>query len=140
MTEIEKAERMRGSRALVMAMAAAILPLNAWLQYGDPRYSAPGLRGASWILLIGLWAFILWNGGGLRPRGRLRALLNDELSLQNRSRAVETGFYAAIVAALILYVAGWRSPIATGDALKIVSSAALSAALLRYAWLEWRGQ
>lgn len=140
MSEIEKAERMRSGRATIMMLAAVILPFNAWLQYGAPEYSAAGGRGGSWLVLIGLWAIILWNGGGLRPRGRLRALLNDELSLQNRSRAIEAGFYAAILTALILFVANWSTSVATGDALKIVSASALSIALARYAWLEWRGQ
>jgi predicted nucleic acid-binding Zn ribbon protein len=138
MTDIEKAERMGRARALIMALAAAVLIFNVWLQYGDAEYASAGGRGGSWLVLIGLWTFILWNGGGLRPGGRVRALLNDELSLQNRSRAFSLGFYAAILLALACYVGNWLAPIAAGDALKIVSAGAISAALLRYAWLEWR--
>jgi hypothetical protein len=138
MTDIEKAERMSRARAAVMALAAAVLVLNVVIQYGHAQYADAGSRGGSWLVLIGLWIFILWNGGGLRPRGRLRALLNDELSLQNRSRALGLGFYAAVLLALLCYVGEWVTPIAAGDALKIVSAGALSAALLRYAWLEWR--
>jgi hypothetical protein len=138
MTDIEKAERMRGGRAAVMALAAAVLVLNILLQYGRPEYAGGNPRGASWLVLIGLWTFILWNGGGLRPGGRVRALLNDELSLRNRSSALVLGFYAAILLALACYVGAWMTPIAAGDALKIVSAGAIAAALLRYAWLEWR--
>lgn len=121
-----------------MALAAVILVLNLVLQYGNANYAGPGARGGSWIVVIGLWTFILWNGGGLRLRGRLRDLLNDELSLQNRSRALALGFYAAVLLALVLFVAAWAVPIGTGDALKIVSGGSVSAALLRYAWLERR--
>jgi hypothetical protein len=138
MTDIEKVERMSRSRAAVMALAAAVLILNVVLQYGEAEYASAGPRGGSWLVLIGLWTFILWNGGGVRPRGRIRALLNDELSLQNRSRALSLGFYAAILLALACYVGAWLTPVAAGDALKIVSAGAISAALLRYAWLEWR--
>jgi hypothetical protein len=138
MTDIEKAERMSRGRAAIMTLAAVVLAINVTLQYGDAEYASAGPRGGSWLLLIGLWTFILWNGGGLQPRGRVRALLNDELSLQNRARALALGFYAAILLALACYVANWRQPVATGDALKIVSAGAISAALLRYAWLEWR--
>jgi hypothetical protein len=140
MTDIEKAERMSRGRAALMALAAAVLVLNIAIQYGHAEYASAGPRGGSWLVLIGLWIFILWNGGGLRPRGRVRALLNDELSLQNRSRALALGFYAAVGLALLLFVAEWLRPIAAGDALKIVSAGAVSAALLRYAWLEWRVQ
>jgi len=138
MTDIEKAERMSRGRAAVMALAGLVLAINVTIQYGDVAYASAGPRGGSWLVLIGLWTFILWNGGGLQPRGRMRALLNDELSLQNRGRALALGFYAAVLLALACYVANWWQPIATGDALKIVSAGAIAAALLRYAWLEWR--
>jgi hypothetical protein len=138
MTDIEKVERMSRGRAAIMTLAAAVLILNVVIQYGDAEYAGAGPRGGSWPVLIGLWTLILWNGGGLQPRGRIRALLNDELSLQNRSRALSLGFYAAILLALACYVGAWLTPVAAGDALKIVSAGAISAALLRYAWLEWR--
>jgi len=138
MTDIERAERMGRARAAIMTLAAIVLAINVVIEYGDSEYASAGPRGGSWIVLIGLWTLILWNGGGLRPRGRIRALLNDELSLQNRARALALGFYAAILLALACYLANWRQPIATGDALKIVTAGAISAALLRYAWLEWR--
>ena len=136
--DIEKAERMSRARAGLMAVAAIVLLINLVLQYGNPAYVSADPRGASWILLIALWVFILWNGGGLRLRGNMRALLNDELSLQNRSRALAAGFYVAVLGALALYAAEWWEPVGAGDALKIVSAGALAAALLRYAWLEWR--
>jgi hypothetical protein len=138
MTDIEKAERMSRGRAMLMTLAAAVLVLNVVIQYGHAEYAGAGPRGGSWLVLIGLWTFILWNGGGLQPRGRIRALLNDELSLQNRSRALSLGFYTAILLALACYVGEWLTAIAAGDALKIVSAGSISAALLRYAWLEWR--
>jgi protein-S-isoprenylcysteine O-methyltransferase Ste14 len=136
--DIEKAERLSRGRAAIMALAAFVLVVHLVLQYGNPAYVSADPRGASWLLVIGLWLFILWNGGGLRLKGNMRALLNDELSLQNRARALSTGFYVAVLGALILYALEWRIAIGAGDALKLVSAGALAAALLRYAWLEWR--
>jgi hypothetical protein len=136
--DIEKAERLSRGRAAIMALAAVVLIINLVLQYGNPAYVSADPRGASWLLVIGLWLFILWNGGGLRLKGNMRALLNDELSLQNRARALSTGFYVGVIGALVLYALEWRIPIGAGDALKLVSAGALAAALLRYAWLEWR--
>jgi hypothetical protein len=59
MTDIEKAERMSRGRAALMALAAAVLVLNLVIQYGHPEYASAGPRGASWLVLIGLWIFIL---------------------------------------------------------------------------------
>jgi hypothetical protein len=134
---IESAERASRGRAVIMAVAAAVLLLSAALQYGDPDYVEPGVRGGSWIIVVGLWMFILANGGGLRLRGRMRELLNDELSLRNRARAVAAGFYVALAAALAVYLATWRVEIVAGDAIKLISAAGLATALFVYAWLEW---
>lgn len=134
---IEGAERASRGRAILMAIAAVVLLINAAIQWGNPHYVEPGVRGGSWILLIALWMFILANGGGLRLRGRMRALLNDELSLRNRSRALTTGFYLMLAAGLAVYVATWRIEIAAADAVKLVMAVGLSTALLVYAWLEW---
>lgn len=137
-TTIEGAERASRGRAILMAIAGAVLLLNAALQVGDPHYVEPGVRGASWIVLVALWMFILANGGGLRLRGRMRELLNDELSLRNRARAVAAGFYLMLAAAIAVYAATWRVDIVAGDAVKLVTAVGLSSALLVYAWLEWR--
>jgi protein-S-isoprenylcysteine O-methyltransferase Ste14 len=136
--DIERAERLSRGRAAIMALAALVLVVNLVLQFGNPAYVSADPRGGSWLVVIGLWLFILWNGGGLRLKANMRALLNDELSLQNRARALSTGFYVAVLGALVLYGLEWRIAIGAGDALKLVSAGALAAALLRYAWLEWR--
>jgi len=138
MSDIERAEYKTKARAMIMVLAAVVLLITAYLQYGDAQYSGGTARGGSWALLVLVWLIILANGGGIRLRGRMRALLNDELALQNRSQALTAGFYAAITTSLIVYVANWSVAIATGDAIKVVTAAALSTALLYFAWLEWR--
>ena len=136
--DIQRAEQTARARAVLMALAAFVLLLNLYLQFGDPAYVAANARGGSWIVVIGIWAFILWNGGGLNRNPTICAIINDELSLSNRSRALAAGFYAAILAGLAVYVAQWWYAISAGDALKIVTAATMSVALARFAWLEWR--
>lgn len=138
MTEVERAERATRSRALLMVVAAIVLAINVLIQWGKPAYQAADVRAASWLVLIGLWVLILATGGGLALRGRMRQLLNDELTLQNRARALAFGFYAAMAAALAAFVLSWYGAVATGDALKLVSGSGVVAALLRFAWLEMR--
>jgi hypothetical protein len=135
---VEGAERASRTRAAVMAIAAVVLLVNAAIQIGDPDYAKPGVRSGSWVVVAGLWMFLLANGGGLRLSGRMRALLNDELSLRNRARAVAVGFYTTLAAALAVYLATWRIELVAADSLKLVSAAGLATALLVYAWLEWR--
>jgi hypothetical protein len=135
---VERAERASRGRAAIMTLAAAVLLINGIIDFGHPAYSQPGWRGVAWPFVDLAWLVILTTGGGLRANRRLRELMNDELSLHNRGRALAVGFYATILAAVATYFASWRIPMTPGDALQLVTALGLATALLCYAWLEWR--
>jgi hypothetical protein len=135
---VEQAERAARARATVMAIAALVLVINAVIEIGSPDYSGFSLRSAVWIFLIAIWLLILAVGGGLTRDRLTKALMNDELSLQNRARALAFGFYAAILVALVAYAAAWFRPLGAHDALRLVTGLGISAALARYSWLEFR--
>ena len=135
---VENVERTARVRAGLMALAAVVLLVNAAMMYGDRHYGEPGARGAGWVIVLLLWLFLLWNGGGLRLRAPMRALLNDELSLQNRSRALTLGFFVTVLAGLAVYLVSWRAEVGSADAIRLPASIGIAAALLRYAWLEAR--
>jgi hypothetical protein len=135
---VEKAERASGLRASFMAAGALILAINAWLQWGSAESLRPGFSSGIWVAMVVAWTAVLATGGGLALGKRMRALLNDELSLRNRARAIAAGFYAMLAAALGLYVAAWNAEIAGGDAVRLVAATGLATALFAYSWLERR--
>jgi hypothetical protein len=135
---IERAERASRGRAAIMVLAALVFMINAVIDFGHPAYSAPGWRGAVWPIIVLFWLLIVATGGGLKANRKLRELMNDELSLHNRSRAIAAGFYATNIAAVGVYYASWWAPMTPGDALRLVTGIGVSVALLVYAWLEWR--
>ncbi len=135
---VERAERASSLRAGLMAAGALILAIVAWLDWGRSEPPGPDSRSAMWILLVATWTAVLATGGGLALGRRMRALINDELSLRNRTRATAAGFYAMLAAALGLYVAAWEIDVADGDALRLITAAGLSTALFVYSWLERR--
>lgn len=137
LTDTQRAERASRGRAAVMILAAIVFMINAIIDFGHPAYSSPGWRGGIWPIVALAWLFIVAYGGGLRI-GRLRPLVNDELSLQNRARATAVGFYATNVAAVGVYYVSWRVPMTIGEAVQLVTAIGISAALLYYAWLELR--
>ena len=134
----ERAERVSKGRANIMAVAGVVMLGASFGAVGTPSFSTPGWRSGAWLLTVLLWMILLANGGGFRLKPRMRALINDELSLQNRSRAFAAGFYAMVAAALAVYVASWWIQLGPQDALRIVVACGLSVALLRYAGLERR--
>jgi hypothetical protein len=135
---VEKAERASSLRASLMAVGALILALNVGLEWGGSDSLRPVSRIALWLLLVAAWTLVLATGGGLALGKRMRSLINDELSLRNRARAIAAGFYAMLAAAMVLYVVGWNTQVPGGDALRLVSAAGLSTALFVYSWLERR--
>ena len=135
LSDVQRAERASRGRAAIMILAAIVFMINAIIDFGEPAFSQPGPRGAIWPLIALAWLFIVARGGGLR---KLRPLMNDELSLQNRARATAVGFYATNLAAVAVYYASWRVPMMIGDAIQLVTAIGISTALLYYAWLELR--
>jgi succinate dehydrogenase hydrophobic anchor subunit len=138
-SDIEKAERVSRARSLIMAIAAIVLLIQAVLGVGDESASmTPVLRHASWGIMILFWLIILATGGWLRLRRSVRDLVNDEVALANRSVALQTGFWTAMLLALLLYFASLAWPISLRDGLRILTDVTIAAALIRYAWLELR--
>jgi hypothetical protein len=134
-SDIERAERASRGRAAIMILAAITFMINAIIDFGDVRFSQPGGRGGIWPLLVLAWLFIVAKGGGFR---KLRVLMNDELSLQNRARATAIGFYATNIAAVLVYFTSWWVPMTIGAAVQLLTGTGISAALFYYAWLELR--
>lgn len=129
-----KAERGARARALLMAIGALVVVAVALLRASESARSA---ETWSWIALVLLWGIVIGTGGGLAASPRLRAMMNDELSLANRARALGAGFYAALIACCALLAATRWMPVDTIDAIRIITAAALATALARYAMLEW---
>ncbi len=136
-SEIEHAERKSRARAVCMALLAAVTVFTATFGLQDPVNDAATFRGASWLVTVALGMLILSTGGGLNLNARLRAIMDDELSRQNRARALIAGFLGAMATAVVLYVVSWSTPIETRAALRLVTGWGMAVGLARYALLEW---
>jgi hypothetical protein len=136
-SQIERAERSARSRAVVMALLAAVLALTATFGFDNPANDGP-VRGIAWLVELLLALLVLTTGGGLMLSRQLRALMNDELSRHNRSRGLTTGFFAALLVGTALYVISWWAPIDLRAGLRLVTGLTVATAMAHYAWLEWR--
>ncbi|MBC9034809.1 hypothetical protein IAG41_20655 [Sphingomonas sp. JC676] len=131
----DRAERASRARAALLAIGAAVVTVTAFLRTTDTSATAEGL---GWILLMATWSIVLATGGGLALSRQMRALLNDELSIANRGRAISWGFFAALGAAAAVLLAAPHVAIDLAGGIRIVTAAGLAVAMLRYAMLEWR--
>lgn len=136
-SDINQAESVSRTRSLLMALMAAMLVAHTLL-VGDLSTMTPELRHGLWAFGILLWLVVLATGGFLGLSRRVRSLLNDEVALANRGRALATGFWAAMLVGLGLYFASLEWDLTVQHALRILLNLAVAAALTRYAWLELR--
>lgn len=139
-SDIEKADRLSRTRALLMAAMAAILLIQAVIGFGDGADSAlrPYTRHAGWALMILLWLWILATGGGLRLSRSVRSVMNDEVALAHRGAALQAGFWTAMLVGLAIYAASFQWDVSLRDGLRLLLNLSVAAALFRYARLELR--
>lgn len=136
-SDINKAESVSRTRSLLMAVMAAMLLAHTVL-VGELSTMSPGLRHGLWGFAILAWVAVLVTGGFLGLRRGVRQLLNDEVALANRSRALQTGFWTAMAVGLALYFGALYWEISVQQTLRILLNLTVAAALARYAWLELR--
>jgi hypothetical protein len=134
---IATAERATRVRAGFMAAAGLIIALVGFqpIEASDAGF---GSGDVGWLALVALWLLVLATGGWLRLDRATRALLNDELAQANRASALRSGFFAAMLAGMILYLLSWWLPVSVREVIRMVTAAGIGIALLHYAWREWR--
>ena len=141
-SDVERAHGLGRRRARIFAVQAVLFISWQGLFFSspaeDPLRTVSAVKLSAWFVWALLLLFLLATGGGLVRHRRLRGLLNDELTRRNRSRAYAAGFWAAAAACVLLYLAGMLEPVGGRDAVHIILSAAVGAALLTFAILERR--
>ena len=138
LSPVEQADRNSRNRGTLMAIAAIVQLALALFSALDPVGTTNFVRGIVWAVLTLLWLILLATGGGVLLSREVRSMMNDEVSQLNRRRAIETGFWTAMAAAIGLYFASYSWPVPTRAGLAILTEVAIAAALIRYAWLELR--
>jgi len=139
LSPVDKADRNSRNRGRLMALGAIVLlALAGFSATGVPHDTTDLTRAIAWAFLVLAWMLTLATGGGFMLNRQVRSLMNDEVSADNRRRALETGFWTAMGMAVGLYLASLAWPLGLRDALAMLTEIALAAALLRYARLELR--
>jgi hypothetical protein len=134
------AERAAWGRArAATALAIVFVAAQAGSFHDELPLNRPqALHLAAWIFWAAALLFFLVWGGGLFRSARLRAVLNDETTLDHRRRAMVLGFWGALGTAFLLYVASFYEPISVREGARLVITVTIALALLRFGTLERR--
>jgi hypothetical protein len=142
--DVAEAERLGRFRTWILAAEALLFLGMQALFYTSPADERARLlnepRSLAWLVWVALLLALLSTGGGYRSGKRVRALLDDELVRSHRAKAYAMGFRAAMASAIGLAIFQMFAPLSGREAVHIIVSAALAAALFSFAWLDWQAR
>lgn len=136
----EKADYLSSRRARMLpALAVIYITQQAsyiTLQQDAAHRSVNMAKISAWLVLSAvLLAALATKGFWLQSR-ELRALIDDEVTRANRNDAMRFGFIFAMLTCIVVYFITMFEPVNGRDAVHIVMSDGLGAALIRWGWLE----
>lgn len=142
MSVAEKAEYLSKRRARMLP-ALAIIFLTQQASFfsqisGGEQVSAEGAKISAWLLLSVVLLLGLATKGFWLERKEVRDLVDDENTQANRNEAMRWGFLFAMASAIAVYVLTMLEAVTGREAVHIVLSFGIAAALLRWGVLERR--
>ena len=141
-TVAQKAERLSQRRARVLYVLAAIY-LSQQAAYFTSSSSAAvrtvdTVKISAWLILsVVLLLGVATKGFWFHPK-EVRDLIDDENTRANRTDAMRMGFLWAMASAIAIYFVGMYEPVSGREAVHVIVSIGIGAALLRLAALERR--
>ena len=132
---IEQADQL-GRRRARSAIALAIIFLTTQAgSIASEGGSRPNLPFLLWVLVL---VVILFFGGGWFRAAGVRQAMNDETTQAHRRSAMACGFLIALVGSVLLYIATFFEPVSAREALRLLLTMTIAAALIRFGNLEKR--
>jgi uncharacterized membrane protein len=142
LTVAEKAEYLSRRRARMLP-ALAVIFLSQQASFfsqmsGSGHVSAEKAKISAWLVLSVLLLFgLATKGFWLEPK-EVRDLIDDENTRANRNEAMRWGFLFAMGSAIAVYVLTMFDTVTGREAVHIIMSFGIAAALLRWGLLEKR--
>ena len=136
---VERAEHLGRKRSQIFFVLAMVFFAGQSLYFGSPEATRDSLpRVGAWLLLMILILMLLATGGFLLQGRGVRELLNDESFRANRIAAQATGFWATVIALLVVYIESMFDPLTLNEAVHIIGTIGVGAALISFAVRERR--
>jgi len=140
MSVAEKADYLSGRRARMLPVLAIIYITQQATYFtitsGAARRTVDDVKISAWLVFsITLLAALSTKGFWLERR-EVRSVIDDEVSRANRQDAMRFGFIFAMLTCIVIYTVTMFEPVNGRDAVHVILSDGLGAALIRWGWLE----
>lgn len=140
--DVEYADRLSRKRARMLPLLAIIFVTQQasffTARIEDPARLVDTVKVGAWLVLSVVLLLMLTVGGAWLQRPGVRALLNDEVTRANRLAAIRVGFIASMAGGIALYFLTFLEQVTGRDAIHLLMTIGLGAALLRFGMLERR--
>ena len=136
-----KAEQLSRRRARSLPILAVIFlsqQATFFAGFGQGDRTVDNVQVGAWLILSIVLLLVLVSGGGWIYSRAVRDLANDELTQAHRNQAFRVGFLAAMAGCIALYVLSLIEPLTGREAVHLVMTIGIGAALLRFGFLERR--
>ena len=134
-TVTDEADQLTRRRAR-SATALAIIFLST--QGGSIASKGNAMVDLPFLLWVGVLLVILMFGGGWFSSASVRQAMNDETTRAHRRSAMACAFLISLMGAVLLYVLTFFEDMTTREALRLLLTMTVSAALIRFGTLEKR--
>ena len=139
---IEKADRLGRKRARALPALAILLITQQTTFFTDasedPTRAVDWVHLGGWVALTLVILLLLTHGGGWIQSREVRALMNDEVTRENRRKALAQGFIIAMATTIVCFAVTFFEEVPVRTALHVIATTGLAGALLRFAALERR--
>ena len=140
--DVEYADRLSRKRAKMLPILAVIF-LTQQASFFASRFEngerlVDHVKIGAWLVLSVVLLLMLTTGGAWLQRRAVRALLNDEVTRANRTAAMRVGFIASMSGGIFLYFLTFVDTVTGRDAIHLLTTIGIGAALLSFGMLERR--
>jgi hypothetical protein len=141
-SDIETADRLSRRRARMIPALAVLFILQQTSyfvgQVEDGTRTVDHVKIGAWLILSIVLLLALATGGFWFKPARVRALMNDDITRANRVEAFRVGFLATMIAGIGLYLVSLFEAVGGREAIHLLVTVGIAAALLRFGFLERR--
>lgn len=136
----EQAEQMSLRRARVLPLLVLIYVTQQFSYFSQTQTErlVDHVRIGGWVILSLVLLAALSTKGFWFHRQEVRDLIDDESTRSHRRDAMVWGFLASMLVAILLYVVAMFEAVSGREAIHIIVSFGLAAALVRFGVLERR--
>ncbi len=140
-SDAAQAERLSSRRARAIPIFVVLFlgqQATFFAGFGQGDRTVDRVQVSAWLALSIVLLLALTTGGGWIHSRAVRDLANDEATRAHRNDAFRIGFLASMAGCIALYVLSLIEPLTGREAVHLVMTVGIAAALARFGFLERR--